>query len=582
MNTLKKTALFAGLLACLSPVARLEAQPFPKGSITENFTLTDRRTGEPVSLKDFEGYVVVLDFFAFWCAPCAFSSPDIEQNIQRYYDGLGGNPNGIPVQVISVNIESEDGASTDAFVNQVGMDLVIDDPNAVAWDFYNQTDGIPLFAIINGVKDSPSHEQWEVLHNAPSYPGGPDPFRAIINSVEASIAPPDPFETAVDLGEDWRWIPWFGSYQVENLPWIFHEEHGWLFLGDGNLNTGQFLFDATLGWIWTNKTVYPKLYSIDRNTWMIYEPGTTEPRELFDTRLNDTIEVENNTGFGPVANNFNLLNTTTPLSQMFIGAPARDAIPAIDDPKFISISQANFMEDSDILLSVSSGSVTRAYPFRILNWHEIVNDRVGDDFFVVTYCPLCGTGIVFEAAVNGRVRTFGTSGLLFQSNLLMYDRETGSLWSQFALRGVSNTMMKVPLKWRLSEQMTWRDWKQKYPNGSVLSTDTGAIRDYSRNPYESGLPVIRTGPIRTDLPEREWVWGIEVGDVSVAYPLARLPNGVPIRDTVNGVELELTHNAAALSVKVIVVATGEPLDNGVGAFWFSWQDFQPETLVFSP
>ena len=96
------------------------------------------------------------------------------------------------------------------------------------------------------------------------------------------------------------------------------------------------------------------------------------------------------------------------------------------------------------------------------------------------------------------------------------------------------------------------------------------------------MPVIRTGPIRTDLPEREWVWGIVIGYVSKAYPLARLPDGVPIRDTLNEVELELTVDQAALSVKVIVVETGEPLNNGVNSFWFSWQDFQPETLVYAP
>ncbi len=565
----------------------LLAQPFAKGSITDNFTLTDRRTGEPVSLSDFEGQIVVLDFFAFWCAPCAFSSPDIEENIQRYYKDLGGNPNGVPVQVISVNIEPSDPASTDTFIASVGADLVVDDPDALAWNFYNQTDGIPLFVIINGVENSPSHAQWEVLHNAPSYPGGPDRFREIINSVEAGLPPEDPFETAIDLGENWKWISNIGTFHDLNAPWIFHEEHGWMYKGEGNLNTGQFLFDLTMGWMWTTTEIYPKLYSLDRNSWLIFEEGTNEPREFFDTTLGESFSILNNIGFDPIAQGvFNLRNTTIPNSQIVQGQ-VLGGIPEIDNPVFVSISGANgFMTDNDIVLSVSSGGVTRAYPFRILNWHEIVNDQIGDDHFVVTYCPLCGTGIVFESEFNGRVRTFGVSGLLFQNNLLMYDKQTFSLWSQFSLRSMSGTMIKSRLKWKSSEQMTYGDWKQKYPNGTVLSTETGFSRDYDRNPYadyfENDQIIFPSGPIRDDLPQKAWIWGIEVENASKAYPIFSLTDGVPFRDTVNGIELELTVDIAALSVKAIVIETGQPLDNGVAAFWFSWQDFYPETLVYVP
>jgi len=228
---------------------------------------------------------------------------------------------------------------------------------------------------------------------------------------------------------------------------------------------------------------------------------------------------------------------------------------------------------------------TRGYPFRILNWHEIVNDHIGDDFFTVTYCPLCGTAIVFESEINGYVRNFGVSGMLFQNNLLMYDRETESLWSQFMMQSVSGSMQKIRLKWKLSEQITWATFKQKYPNGKLLSDDTGFSRRYDLDPYADYFaddgPLYRTGnPVRDDLPENEWVWGITVGEVAKAYPLERLPSTKTVFDTVNGVELKLVLNLAARSVTVTVVSTGEPLDNGVGAFWFSWQDFFHDTLVF--
>ncbi|RKX34361.1 MAG: hypothetical protein DRP71_07365 [Verrucomicrobia bacterium] len=575
-----------GLLIWALPGIQLNGQPFSEGSISGNFSLKDRRTGATVSLSDFEGQIIVLDFFAYWCAPCAFSSPDIEQKIQRFYENQDGNTNGVPVQVLSVNIENGNPDKTDAFISTTELDLVVDDPEAAVWNLYNQVNGIPLFVIINGVDNSPSHEQWEVMHNAPSYPGA-DFLKDIINSAAAAEPPADPIEEAADLGGDWRWIPWFGSFNIEKLPWIFHESHGWMYLGEGNLNTGQFIFDATLGWIWFDQRRYPNLFSFDRNSWLRYDTSTADPRIFQDSVTDQTIEFLNSSSFDPSIEGFNLRNVTIPPNGLISGGPPKDGIPSISNPKFLSINQVNYMESRDILISVTSGDETRGYPFRILNWHEIVNDHIGDDYFAVTYCPLCGTAIVFDARVNGIVRNFGVSGMLFQNNVLMYDRGTESLWSQFMLQSVSNTMQKTRLKWRLSEQMTWKDWKQKYPDGKLLSTNTGFSRRYDIDPYaayfDSPLPLFRTkNPVRKDLPEKEWVWGITVGDVAKAYPLARLVNGQSTRDTVNGVALNLVLNAQARSVTVTVAATGEPLNNGVGSFWFSWQDFFPETLVYLP
>lgn len=573
---------FATLMLALPS---LDAQPFLKGDIASNFSLTDRRTGQSVSLGDYENHIIVLDFFAYWCAPCAFSSPDIEENIQRYYESKGGNANGVAVQVLAVNIENENTDLTDQFIEQAEMDLVVDDPSGVVWNMYNETDGIPLFAIINGVANSPSHTQWEVLHNAPSYPGSAF-LQNIIDSVEAGLPTEKSFDSAIDLGNGWLWIDWFGSFNVNSGTWIFHEEHGWLYMGNGDLNTGQTFFDVTLGWLWTDRSRYPDIFSYERNSWIRYERGTASPRVFHDYRLDKNLEFINHQGSDLLANGFNLTNTTIPLNQIFRGA-ARDGIPAIDNPIFVSNSSANsFLIDSDVLLAVTSGSVTRGYPFRLLNWHEIVNDNIGEDTFVVTYCPLCGTGMVFDATVDGIERTFGVSGLLYLNNLLMYDRQSGSLWSQFALESVSNRMQKTRLQWRFSEQMTFANFKQKYPNGSILSTNTGFPIDYTVNPYdgyENAGPIFPgNGSFRDDLPVMEWVWGITVGDVAKAYPLARLPNGAPITDTVNGVSLRLTRNAQARSVSTIIISTGEALNNGVGSFWFSWQDFYPDTLVYEP
>ncbi len=265
-------------------------QPFLTGSISDDFTLIDRRTKEEVSLRDFAGKVIVLDFFAYWCAPCAFSSPDIEENIQKFYHERNGTPSGIPVQVLAINVESGDPASTDEFVERTNLNLVIDDPNAVAWGFYNETNGIPLFVVINGVANSPSHQQWEVLHNAPSYPGAAF-LRQVIDSVVAPVLPPNPFDGAVDLGSGWRWVSWFGSLNTFHFPWVFHESHGWMYFGNGDLNSGMFLHDEGVGWVWLSPDVYPNIYSFDRGSWLTYLSGAGAQREFVDRSTGERFEV---------------------------------------------------------------------------------------------------------------------------------------------------------------------------------------------------------------------------------------------------------------------------------------------------
>jgi hypothetical protein len=405
---------------------------------------------------------------------------------------------------------------------------------------------------------------------------------------EATSPSPNPLADAVDLGEGWKWIPWFGAFKDFSFPWVLHEYHGWLYFGNGNLNTGQFFYDLTLGWMWTDRRRYPHIYSFIRNSWLLYEPSSTLPRKFADMRLGERIEFfisySPDVYIDSFYNDFNITNTIID-EHTIIPGPYRDDIPSIDNPQFLTIPEVDYMEELDILISVTSGGETRGYPFRILNWHEVVNTKIGENAFVVTFCPLCGSAVVFDARVNGSLRTFGVSGLLHKNNLLMFDRESDSLWSQFTLQSVAGPMMKTRLKWLPSEQITWRDWKEKFPDGKLLSTDTGFTRRYDINPYalyaEDGKPPSGPRlPIRDDLPDKEWVWGITIGEIAKAYPLNRLPDGEPVRDVVDGVELELVLDAEARFVSVVIAETREPLDNGFGSFWFSWQDFFRETLVY--
>jgi hypothetical protein len=176
--------------------------------------------------------------------------------------------------------------------------------------------------------------------------------------------------------------------------------------------------------------------------------------------------------------------TRVDLDRLLSGGPPKDGIPSIDDPRLVDISKSEFSQD-ELIIGVYLNGEARAYPYGILNWHEIINDKIGDLPITVTLCPLCDTNPVFIRKVDGQETTFGVSGKLLDSCLVMYDRLTDSLWSQpwgIGIAGEKNNQVleKVP-----SFKTTLGDWQKKHPNSKILSTDTGYNRDYSRYPYGS-------------------------------------------------------------------------------------------------
>lgn len=175
------------------------------------------------------------------------------------------------------------------------------------------------------------------------------------------------------------------------------------------------------------------------------------------------------------------------------GGPPPDGIPSIDKPRFLRTPEVTFLDDKEPVLALEIDGDARAYPLQVLTWHEIVNDTVGGVPVAVTYCPLCNTALAFDRRLGRRVLSFGTSGLLLNSALVMYDRQTQSLWSHF----MSTALVGVLAGQRLAAfpvaVVSWRTWSDTHPSGLVLSRETGVNRPYGRNPYP-GYDDVRTPP----------------------------------------------------------------------------------------
>jgi len=180
----------------------------------------------------------------------------------------------------------------------------------------------------------------------------------------------------------------------------------------------------------------------------------------------------------------NVLKYVVSPSEILSGGPPKDGIPSIDNPVFISAEQAErFLSDNDLVIGLEYKGVVRAYPYKVLVWHEIVNDVVAGDHLAITYCPLCGTSTAFVAVLEGEPVQFGVSGKLYNSDLVMYDRRTDTWWSQHWGIGILGPLAGQVLKRVQVDVMTWAKWKSLHPDTEVLSTETGHSRPYGRDPY---------------------------------------------------------------------------------------------------
>jgi hypothetical protein len=187
--------------------------------------------------------------------------------------------------------------------------------------------------------------------------------------------------------------------------------------------------------------------------------------------------------------------------EIISGGPPRDGIPSIDNPKFVQASEVADIEDREPVIQFGLGDDIRAYPLRVLTWHEIANDVVGGAPVAVTYCPLCNAAIVFDRGLDGRVLEFGTTGKLRHSDLVMYDRQTETWWQQFTGEAIVGELTGKKLKLLPSRIVSFGPFRAAYPGGPVLVPNDPDFRDYGRNPYTSYDTATAPFLFGGDLPE---------------------------------------------------------------------------------
>lgn len=300
------------------------------------------------------------------------------------------------------------------------------------------------------------------------------------------------------------------------------------------------------------------------------------------------------------------------------GGVKKDGIPALDDPKFIDASRATWLAPDELVFGVAIDGDVRAYPERILAWHEMANDRVGGRAVSLSYCTLCGAAILYDGrASDGNTYTFGSSGLLYRSNKLMYDRQTQTLWSQLTGEPVLGPLAATglaPLRVLPLTATPWREWKAMHPRTRVLSLETGYERDYrpgaAYGKYfaspETMFPVWKKPP--SDLAVKDWVLVVVVEAARKIYPVDALARAGLVHDRIADRDIVLVEERAfetggrrfrreaaqlvdtaneesfAMTEEALVSASGTRLRRlpSHRAFWFGAYAFYPGTALWQP
>lgn len=270
----------------------------------------------------------------------------------------------------------------------------------------------------------------------------------------------------------------------------------------------------------------------------------------------------------------------------------KDCIQSIDQPKFVSVKQAaKFLSDDDLVVGVDfdgfekEDDPVKAYPVKILNWHEVVNDFLNETPVVITYCPLCNSAAVYERMVGSDVLMFGVSGSLLNNNLVLQDRVTETLWTQLQGDSLVGKLYPKRLVQVPSVVMTWENWRESHPGTVVLSTETGFEHDYNVSPYEGYAenPRIEFPVEHSDsrMSNKEQVYGVQMYDQSKAFPLVtlkkNLPEGGTFEDTVGGHPVSITYGGGKFLVSDSVKKEHVPVAD---TYWFCWVAMYERTELY--
>lgn len=381
--------------------------------------------------------------------------------------------------------------------------------------------------------------------------------------------------------------------------------------------------------------------NINREVHQIIDNGTKE---------SDEKEKENKDGVNGHKKKENLLSSTElqiildqlpaeEKERLELGGPPPDGIPSIDKPVFIEVGEADqWLGKNEPVIFVQLGDQAKAYPMQVMIWHEIVNDTINGEPVTVTYCPLCNSSFTFKRQVAEQLLDFGTTGYLYQGALLMYDRQTHSLWAHFGGNSIGGTLEDNQLEILPSSIISWQQFKENYPKGKVLSKKTGYQRAYGRNPYVgyddvNTPPFLFSGKIDDTLAPKERIVALEHGDAAKAYLLEDLKHKKLIEDKLGDQPIVLFFSEGTSSgLDKSTVAGGkevgstaayfrilegemltfsweegkikdkdtsstwnffgeaiegplkgkklEPLPFKVDTFWFAWSTYWPDTVIY--
>ncbi len=284
---------------------------------------------------------------------------------------------------------------------------------------------------------------------------------------------------------------------------------------------------------------------------------------------------------GESANGFSLKGLRVPREEIIAGGPARDAIPSVDAPAFVPSQKATWVRPETPVIGAAIGSEARCYPIHLMEYHQVVNDRVGGVPVVISYDPLTDTAIVYRRQVDGQELAFGVSGLIYRSNFLLYDRQSESLWSQFWGRALTGRFAGTRLERVRSRSEPLAAWLVRHPESLVMTRPEPKRFDYRYSNYSSywvsekiPFPV---GELDSRYHAKELVLGVRLADRTRAYIASILTRvGARIVDEFQGRRIRVAYDG-----ETGTFSYEAPDDVEVtSAYWFAWRAFHPETDVW--